>query len=55
MVLGRHLAALARGTRPADIPFPITAMKPIFGYPFTRVVARALVRYYRVRDQLEVA
>jgi glycine/D-amino acid oxidase-like deaminating enzyme len=55
VVLGRYLADLARGTRPADIPFPVTAMKPIFGYPFTRVVARALVRYYRVRDQLEAA
>jgi hypothetical protein len=30
-------------------------MKPILGYPFTRVVARALVRYYRARDLLEGA
>ncbi len=55
VLLGRFLAELAQGTRPADIPFPVTAMKPIFGYPFTRTVARALVRYYRVRDRVEVA
>ncbi|MEP7209000.1 MAG: FAD-binding oxidoreductase [Casimicrobiaceae bacterium] len=54
-LLGRLLAELARGARPADIPFPITAMRPIPGYPFTRIVARALVRYYRVRDNLEAA
>jgi hypothetical protein len=29
-------------------------MQPIFGYPFTRTVARALIRYYRLRDRLEV-
>jgi len=52
-VFGRLLAELALGARPADVPFPVTAMRPIFGYPFTRVVARALVRYYRVRDRLE--
>ena len=54
-VFGRLLADLALGTRPADIPFPVTAMRPIPGYPFTRIVARALVRYYRVRDKLEAA
>jgi glycine/D-amino acid oxidase-like deaminating enzyme len=52
-LFGRLLAELALGARPADIAFPLTAMKPIFGYPFTRIVARALVRYYRVRDNLE--
>jgi len=55
VLLGRYLADLARGMRPGDVPFPITAMKPIFGYPFTRAVARALVRYYRMRDRLEAA
>jgi hypothetical protein len=30
-------------------------MKPILGYPFTRTVARALVRYYRYLDQRETA
>jgi hypothetical protein len=54
-LMGRWLALLARGTRPADIPFPVTAMRPIPGYPFTRIVARALVRYYRLRDRLEAA
>ena len=52
-VLGRFLAELVSGTRPADIPFPVTAMQPIFGYPFTRIAARALIGYYRARDQLE--
>jgi glycine/D-amino acid oxidase-like deaminating enzyme len=54
-LFGRLLAELALGARPAEIPFPVTAMRPIFGYPFTRVVARALVRYYRLRDRLEAA
>lgn len=53
-LLGRYLAELIAGKRPADIPFPVTAMRPIFGYPFTRTVARALIRYYRLRDRLEV-
>lgn len=53
-LLGRYLAELVAGKRPGDIPFPVTAMRPIFGYPFTRTVARALVRYYRLRDRLEV-
>jgi glycine/D-amino acid oxidase-like deaminating enzyme len=52
-LLGRFMGELALGKNPADIPFPITAMKPIFGYPFTRTVARALVRYYRYLDQRE--
>jgi glycine/D-amino acid oxidase-like deaminating enzyme len=52
-LLGRYLGELALGTKPADIPFPVTAMKPIFGYPFTRTVARTLVRYYRFLDQRE--
>jgi len=54
-LFGRWLAELALGARPADIPFPVTAMRPIPGYPFTRIVARALVRYYRMRDMLEAA
>lgn len=54
-LMGRLLALVARGTRLADIPFPVTAMRPIPGYPFTRIVARALVRYYRLRDRLESA
>ncbi len=53
-MLGRYLAELIAGKRPDDIPFPVTAMQPIFGYPFTRTIARALIRYYRLRDQLEV-
>ena len=53
-LLGRYLAELVAGKRPDDIPFPVTAMRPIFGYPFTRTVARALIRYYRMRDRLEV-
>jgi glycine/D-amino acid oxidase-like deaminating enzyme len=52
-LFGRLLAELALGARPSDIPFPVTAMRPIFGYPFARIVARALVRYYRVRDRLD--
>lgn len=52
-LMGRFLAELATGTRPADIPFPVTAMQPILGYPFTRLAARALISYYRFRDQLE--
>ena len=54
-LFGRFLADLALGARPQDIPFPVTSMRPIFGYPYTRLVARALVSYYRVRDQLEAA
>jgi len=54
-LLGRFMAELALGGKPADIPFPITAMKPILGYPFTRTVARALVRYYRYLDKRETA
>ena len=54
-LFGRFLADLALGVRPQDIPFPVTSMRPIFGYPYTRLVARALVSYYRIRDQLEAA
>ena len=54
-LLGRLLAELVLGAKPADIPFPVTAMRPIPGYPFTRLVARALVRYYRLRDSIEHA
>lgn len=54
-LFGRLLAELALGARAADLPFPVTAMRPIPGYPFTRVVARALVSYYRLRDELEAA
>ena len=43
-LFGRLLAELALGARPADLPFPVTSMRPIPGYPFTRIVARALVR-----------
>ena len=53
-LLGRHMAELAAGARPADIPFPVTSMQPIRGYPFTKVAVRLLSRYYRIRDQLEV-
>lgn len=54
-LFGRYLADLASGVPAQDIPFPVTSMRPILGYPFTRLVARALVSYYRVRDQLEAA
>ena len=54
-LFGRYLADLASGVRPQDIPFPVTSMRPIQGYPFTRLVARVLTSYYRVRDQLEAA
>ena len=54
-LLGRFMAELAAGARPEDTPFPVTAMHPIRGYPFTRLAARALTGYYRVRDQLEAA
>ena len=53
-LLGRYLAELIAGKRPDDVPFPVTTMRPIFGYPFTRTVARALIRYYRLRDKMEV-
>jgi glycine/D-amino acid oxidase-like deaminating enzyme len=52
-LLGRYLALLAQGAKPAEIPYPITSMRPIPGYPFARIVARALVRYYRLRDRWE--
>ncbi len=54
-LFGRYLADLASGVRPEEIPFPVTAMRPILGYPFTRLAARVLTKYYRVRDQLEAA
>jgi hypothetical protein len=54
-LLGRYLADLASGVAPGEIPFPVTSMQPIFGYPFTRMAARVLTSYYRVRDQLETA
>ncbi|MBK9605611.1 MAG: FAD-binding oxidoreductase [Betaproteobacteria bacterium] len=54
-LLGRYLAELVSGTRPQDIPFPVTAMRPIVGYPFTRLAARVLTGYYRMRDRLEAA
>jgi glycine/D-amino acid oxidase-like deaminating enzyme len=54
-LLGRLLADLASGVPAKDIPFPVTSMHPIVGYPFTRLVARVLVSYYRVRDELEAA
>ncbi len=52
-LLGRLLADLACGVAAKDLPFPVTSMRPIVGYPFTRLVARALTNYYRVRDTLE--
>lgn len=52
-LMGRFLAELALGAAPKDIPFPVTSMQPIFGYPFTRLAANVLSGYYRVRDQLE--
>jgi len=52
-LFGRWLAELALGASPADIPYPITPMRPIRGYVFTRAVARGLIRYYRLRDRLE--
>ncbi len=54
-LMGRFLAELASGVPAQDIPFPVTAMHPIIGYPFTRMAARVLTSYYRVRDQLEAA
>ena len=54
-LFGRYLADLASGVQAQDIPFPVTSMRPIQGYPFTRIVARALLGYYRFRDQLEAA
>ena len=54
-LLGRLLADLASGVPAKDIPFPVTSMHPIVGYPFTRLVARVLVSYYRVRDEMEAA
>ncbi len=54
-LMGRFLAELASGASPQDIPFPVTAMRPIIGYPFTRMAARVLTTYYRVRDQFETA
>jgi glycine/D-amino acid oxidase-like deaminating enzyme len=54
-LLGRLLADLASGVPAKDMPFPVTSMHPIVGYPFTRLVARVLVSYYRVRDELEAA
>jgi glycine/D-amino acid oxidase-like deaminating enzyme len=54
-LFGRFLAELASGTPAQDIPFPVTAMRPIIGYPFTRMAARVLTGYYRLRDQLETA
>lgn len=54
-LFGRFLAELASGTPAQDIPYPVTSMRPIFGYPFTRMAARVLTSYYRVRDQLETA
>jgi glycine/D-amino acid oxidase-like deaminating enzyme len=54
-LFGRWLAELALGARPAAVPFPVTTLKPIPGYVFARTVARALARYYRLRDRLEAA
>ena len=54
-LLGRFLADLAAGARADDIPFPVTSMRPIPGYPFTRLAVRALSRYYRILDRLEAA
>jgi glycine/D-amino acid oxidase-like deaminating enzyme len=53
-LFGRFLAELALGAAPADIPFPVTSMRPIPGYVLARTVVCALVRYYRLRDRLEV-
>ena len=54
-LMGRLLAELASGVPPKDISFPVTSMRPIFGYPFTRLAARVLTGYYRARDQMEAA
>ncbi len=54
-LFGRWLAELALGKKRIDIPYPVTTMRPIRGYVFARTVARALVRYYRLRDRLEAS
>jgi len=54
-LFGRLLAELAQGAASGDMPFPVTPMRPIAGHAFTRMAARTIVRYYRLRDRLESA
>ena len=52
-VMGRLLARLASGTRPEEIPFPVTAAYPIPLHAFRKLAVFTLSQWYRVLDGLE--
>ena len=52
-VMGRMLALLAGGADPRDVPFPITAMKPMAFHRLHRPAVMAIAEYYKIRDALE--
>ena len=49
-IMGRDLAAWTAGGPAADMPLPLTPLKPLPLYPLARQVARAGILYYRWRD-----
>ena len=52
-VLGGLLSRLASGTPPEDIPFPVTAVRPIPVHAFRKVAVFTLSQWYRMLDSLE--
>jgi len=50
---GGLLARLAAGEPADDLPFPIVPLNPIPGHVFSRLGARTLIQYYRMRDQID--
>jgi glycine/D-amino acid oxidase-like deaminating enzyme len=52
-VIGRLLARLASGTPPEEIPFPVTAPRPIALHAFRELAVFTLSQWYRIMDRLE--
>lgn len=52
-VIGRLLARLASGVPPEEIPFPVTAPKPIALHAFRKLAVFTVSQWYRVLDGLE--
>lgn len=49
-VMGRLLARLAGGASPAELPYPVTPLKPIRFHALRGPAVRALIQYYRLLD-----
>jgi glycine/D-amino acid oxidase-like deaminating enzyme len=52
IALGEQLAALAAGSRPDDVDFPVTPLKRIPFFPLRQPAAAAAMTYYSLKDRL---